>query len=181
MPNSFLEQCLNTGGKAQFVATSDAQIQNLGTGKTEVSRFIGVGAGSDPVINRVAFWTCLYWRGLNNLTLDTSLAAAHTNTAMLKGKSIAYEKSHRVCDNQDPLVWRTRRKFIWASEIRIGCYRAGCPFEISLDLKSFMPGQWEACAKQRPIHIILRLQRANCFAISHFHLPSNLIWKHLLR
>ena len=151
MLNSSLEQCRNTGGMAQFVATSDAQIWNLGIGKTEVSRFVGVGAGSEPVIHRAAFWTCLYWRGLNNLTLDASPAAAHTNTAVLKGKSIAYEKSHRVCDNQDPLVWRTGRKFIWASEIRTECYRAGfvhnmldgcsCPFEISPDLKSFILGQ----------------------------------------
>lgn len=70
---------------------------------------------------------------------------------MLKGKSIAYEESHRACDNQDPLVWRTGMKFIWASKIRIGCYRAGfahstldggsCPFEISMDLMSFIVGQ----------------------------------------
>lgn len=83
MLKSCLEQCLNTGGIAQFVATSGVQIWNLGTGKTEVSRFAGAGAGSEPVIHRATFWPCLYWRGLNNLTLDTSTAEAHTNTATL--------------------------------------------------------------------------------------------------
>lgn len=76
-------------------------------------------------------------------------------------------------------------KFIWASKIRIGYYREGfvhsmpdgcsCPLEVSMDLKSFIVGQGEACANQRPVHIILWLQKANCFAMSHFHLLSNLI------
>lgn len=167
------------------------QVWNVGVGKPEVSIFPGVWTGSKPVMHQADFWTCLCWRGFNNLTLDTSSAAAHTKTAMLKGKNTAYEKSHRVCGNQDPLVWRTVREFIWASVIRITCYRAGfahsmldgCsyPFEISLDLKSFILGQWETCAERRSTHIILRLQRANCFAISHFHLPSDLILKHPLR
>lgn len=49
MLNSSLEQCLSRGGMAQFVATSDAQIRNLGTGETEVPSFVRVGAGSKPV------------------------------------------------------------------------------------------------------------------------------------
>lgn len=88
---------------------------------------------------------------MNNITLDSSPTAAPKNPAMFKGKSISYEESHRACDNHDPLDWRTEMKFIWASKIRIGCYREGfvhntldvcsCPFEISVDLKSFIVGQ----------------------------------------
>lgn len=107
--NSSFERCLSTGGMAQFVATSNAQIW---IAKTEVFRFFGVGLALKLLNAEQLFGSCLNWRCLSNPILDTSPAAAHTNTAMLKGKSMAYEKSCGVFDNQDPLVWRSGRRFI---------------------------------------------------------------------
>lgn len=90
---------------AGFVATSNAQIESLGIAKLRCSDLLGWGLALNLLY---AGWLCgayLNWRCLSNAALDTSPAAAYyTNTAMLRGKSRAYEKIHGVCDNQDPRV-----------------------------------------------------------------------------